>query len=105
MSSDELGPEEPRGAGRRKFDAEVRVRRSGMHGLRVRLFDASPEGCKIEFIDRPEIGERIWIKFDNVEAVEGIVRWIAGTTCGIQFERPFHDAVFERLAAASKSKP
>ena len=74
-----------------------------MHGLRVRLFDASPEGCKIEFIDRPIIGERIWIKFDHLEAVEGSVRWIAGTTCGIQFERPLHDAVFEQLVAASKS--
>jgi hypothetical protein len=98
-------PEKPRGAHRLEFAAEVGIRRTGVHSYRVRVFDASPEGCKIEFVECPAIGERIWVKFDNLEALEGTVRWLDGHTGGVQFERPLHEAVFQRLAAASKDEP
>jgi hypothetical protein len=98
------GPEKPRGAARLSFAAEVAIRRTGTHGYRVRVFDASPKGCKIEFVERPATGERIWVKFDNLEALEGTVRWVDGHIGGVQFERPLHEAVFERLAAASKNE-
>jgi hypothetical protein len=103
MSSD-TGPEKPRSAHRLNFAAEVGVRRTGAQSYRVRVFDASPEGCKVEFVERPAIGERIWIKFDNLDALEGTVRWVDGHTGGVQFERPLHEAVFQRLVAASKNK-
>jgi hypothetical protein len=99
------GPRKPRGAHRLDFVAEVGVRRTGAHSYRVRVFDASPDGCKIEFVERPAIGERIWVKFDNLEALEGTVRWIDGQTGGVQFERPLHEAVFQRLTEASKYEP
>jgi PilZ domain len=102
--SSDTGPEKPRGAPRLGFAAEVGVRRTGVRSFRVRIFDASPEGCKIEFVERPAIGERVWVKFDNLEALEGTVRWVDGHTGGVQFEHPLHEAVFERLAAASKNE-
>ena len=81
-----------------QFTAEAGLRRSGARAYRVRVFDLSPKGCKIEFIERPAIGERVWVKFDTLAALEGTVRWIDGHIGGLQFERPLHDAVFRRLA-------
>ena len=102
MSSDDADVPEPRGAGRLEFDAEVGIRRAGIHAFRVRLLDASPESCRIELVERPAVGERIWIKFDGLEPVEGIVRWVAGHVGGVDFTHPFHEAVFERLAGRLK---
>lgn len=104
MTSDAAGPPDPRGANRKALDAEVRLRRSGSHGFQVRVLDASPEGCKVEFVERPAVGERVWVKFDGLEAIEGTVRWVEGYTGGVQFERPLHEAVFQRVAAASNKQ-
>src|SRR5690348_2460752 len=104
MSSDDAMAPEPRGAGRQKLDAEVGIRRAGMHPFRVRLIDASREGCRIELVERPAVGERIWIKFEGLEAVEGTVRWVAGHIGGVQFTHPFHEAVFERLVAGMRKR-
>jgi len=94
--------ERPRGANRLKFATEAGIRRTGVRPYRVRVFDASREGCKIEFVERPAVGERIWVKFDGLEAVEGCVRWVAGHVGGVRFEQRLHEAVFERLAMRSK---
>lgn len=102
MESDAPGPEESRGARRLCLETEANIRRSGTHGFRVRVFDASPVGCKIEFVERPAVGERIWIRFDQLQPIEGTVRWVAGHVGGIEFARPLHEAVFERLAATSR---
>jgi len=102
MDSDAPDPGESRGPRRLLFETEANIRRSGAHAFRVRVFDASRNGCKIEFIERPAVGERLWIKFDGLVAVEGIVRWVAGHVGGIEFVLPLHEAVFERLAAASR---
>jgi hypothetical protein len=69
------------------------------------LFDASPEGCKLEFVERPSVGERLWVKFDGLEAVEATVRWVAGHVGGLEFCRPLHAAVFDRLAASCQKRP
>ena len=79
--------------------AEVGVRRAGLRPFRVRVFDASPRGCKIEFVERPAIGERVWVKFDGLESVEATVRWVAGHVGGVEFERALHAAVFHRLTS------
>jgi hypothetical protein len=63
----------------------------------VRVYDASPSGCRIEFVERPAVGERVWVKFDSLVAVEGYVRWIEGHVGGVEFERPLYDAVFQKL--------
>jgi hypothetical protein len=103
MTSD-AGPKKPRRAHRTDLDAEVRLRRSGALGFRVRVLDASCEGCKVEFVERPAIEERVWVRFDGLEAIEGSVRWVAGHTGGVKFLRPLHEAVFERLAEGSKRR-
>lgn len=89
--------ETPRETQRVPFTAEASIRRSGVHAFRVHVFDLSPEGCKIEFIERPAVNERVWVKFDGLEALEASVRWLEGHIGGVHFERPLHDAVFQKL--------
>jgi len=87
----------PRGHDRVDVEAEVTLRRAGKIAFRVRLFDLSPVGCKAEFVDRPELGEQVRIKFEGMESLEGSICWIAGTKAGARFARPIHDAVFALL--------
>ena len=89
--------QQPRRRERTSLPAEVSIRRSGIHPFRVRLFDASALGCKVEFVERPSIGERVWVKFDGLQSVEARVKWVDGHTGGVEFEPPLHEAVFERL--------
>ena len=79
------------------LEAEIALRRAGKLNFRVRLFDLSAAGCKAEFVDRPELHEQLWVKFDAMEAIEASVCWIAGAKVGIRFLRPIHPAVFELL--------
>lgn len=67
--------------------------------FRVHIYDLSPDGCKVEFVERPELGELLWIRFDGLESIEASVRWIAGARAGVRFTHPIHPAVFDRLAA------
>jgi hypothetical protein len=76
---------------------EVILRRTGQPNYRVRAFDASPYGCKLEFVERPRLDELVWVKFDGLEALEASVCWIEGHAVGLEFSRPIHPAVFENL--------
>ncbi len=78
-------------------NAEVALRRPGQHNYRVRAYDASPFGCKLEFVERPELAERVWVKFEGLDAIEGQVCWIDGFVVGIEFVRPMYAAVFDAL--------
>jgi hypothetical protein len=98
MKSSQDNPTNPRQADRVPLTAEVGIRRSGLNAFRVRVFDASPQGCKIEFIERPAVGERVWVKFDGLEALSATVRWVEGHIGGVHFERPLYGAVFRRLS-------
>jgi len=97
MPSDPPGEQKPRRTERVYYATEVSVRRAGTRSFRVGAFDLSPRGCKIEFVERPAVGERIWVKFDGLEALQCSVRWTAGHIGGVEFDRPLHQAVFERL--------
>jgi len=98
---------EPRCHERIAVDGEVSLRRAGKTQFRVHIYDICPDGCKAEFVDRPELGEQLWIKFDAMDTLEANVRWIAGAKAGMRFSRPLHAAVFDmliaRLGAASAS--
>ena len=37
------------------------------------------------------------VKFDRLEAIEGVVCWTEGFQAGIQYDKPMHPAVFEML--------
>jgi hypothetical protein len=86
-----------RTADRAQSNLEAGIRRTGGHSFRVTVFDLSTTGCKIEFIERPAVGERVWVRFDGLSAVEGTVRWVAGHIGGVQFQHPLHEAIFRRL--------
>jgi hypothetical protein len=78
---------------------EVNMRRAGKASFKVHIYDLSPAGCKAEFVERPELHEQLWIKFDGIEALEATARWIAGCKTGLNFTRPLHPAVFDLLIA------
>ena len=78
---------------------EVAMRRAGKLAFRVQVYDLSPDGCKAEFVERPELNEQLWIKFDGMEALEAKVRWVVGAKAGLRFARPLHAAVFDLLVA------
>ena len=98
-------PPLPRIHERVEVDAEVTLRRSGRLNFRVRIYDISPEGCRAEFVERPEFEERVWIRLDGMHSLEATVCWIAGSKAGMRFVQPIHRAVFEHLLERIRSKP
>jgi hypothetical protein len=82
--------------------AEVSLRRSGQNNYRVRVFDASLHGCRVEFVERPQLDEQLWVKFDGLQPLEAGVCWIEGFAAGVNFRQPIHPAVFDRLVGTLK---
>ncbi|HEX7930873.1 MAG TPA: PilZ domain-containing protein [Sphingomicrobium sp.] len=93
------GPECPRErrSARVSLQAEVQLRRSGAHHYLVNVHDISPEGCKLEFVERPRLDETVWVKFEGLDAVESNVCWVRGSDVGIEFVRPIYPSVFDGL--------
>jgi hypothetical protein len=75
------------------------LRRAGHRGYRVKIFDVSPHGCKAEFVERPELDEHVWVKFDGLDSIEAMVCWVRGFDVGLEFENPIHPAVFSMVVA------
>lgn len=84
---------------------EVHLRRSGSLAFQVQLLDASERGCKVELIETPSIGESVWVKFQGLDSIEATVCWVAGSTGGLQFQRPIHPAVFSALTRRIGRQP
>ena len=95
--SDKPRTQAPRKSERVSIAATVNLRRRGHHNFTVKVFDLSREGCKIEFMERPQLEETVWVKFEGLEGIEATVCWIAGTEAGVEFVRPIHSAVFAML--------
>ena len=72
----------PRKGPRVGLAAEVTLRRPGKSNYRVRVFDLSADGCKLEFIERPNLDEALWVKFEGMESLEARVRWTKLTAGG-----------------------
>jgi hypothetical protein len=89
--------EKPRRSTRITLDAEITLRRLGKINYRVRLFDVSPDGCKVELVERPRIGEHVMVKLPALEALGSEVVWVENFTAGLRFEKPVHPAVFDLL--------
>ena len=96
---DETSPKQPRRHERIAVNGEVTMRRSGRVNFKVQVYDLSPEGCRAEFVDRPEIHEKLWIRLEGLEALEASVRWIVGAKTGLKFSNAIHPAVFDLLTA------
>jgi hypothetical protein len=89
----------PRRHSRTPLTAEVSMRRLGNSNFRVRIYDLSPSGCRLELVDRPRVEEHVLVKFEGLETLEAEVCWIEGPTAGLRFERMIHPAVFDLLMA------
>jgi len=87
----------PRRSERVDLAAEVTMRRHGGPNFRVNVFDASPDGCRIDFVDRPLADERLSIRFEGLEALEAEVCWVEQHYAGLKFARAIHPAVFDLL--------
>ena len=98
MSSTPETPQ-PRQSGRVPLEAEITMRRAGFPNFRVQIDDISAEGCRVEFVDRPNLNERVWVKFEGLTAVEGSVVWVKDRSAGIKFDHAIHPAVFDDLIA------
>ena len=92
----------PRRSERISLSADVTLRRRGMTSFRVTVSDISPEGCKVELVERPSVDEHVLLKFDGIEALDSEVCWVEGFTAGLKFERPIHPAVFDLMVARLK---
>jgi hypothetical protein len=87
----------PRRSERVAVTADVTLRKPGQPNFQVRVVDASPEGCKLEYVDRPREGDRVWVKFDGLETLEAEVCWVQDFMMGVNFAKPLHPAVFDLL--------
>lgn len=94
--------ETPRKHQRLEVSAELSLRRMGRQRYQGRLFDLTPTGCKVEFVERPRPGEMLWVKFVDLESIEATVRWVDGFYGGLEFVNPIHPAIFEFLLARLK---
>ncbi|MCY7338575.1 MAG: PilZ domain-containing protein [Sphingomonas bacterium] len=95
----EPAAETPRQHKRVSLKAQILVRRSGRKNYFVQTSNVSPSGCRVEFVDRPSVGERHWVKFDGLDVLEAEVRWVERFSAGVKFIRPIYPAVFELLLA------
>lgn len=89
--------QQPRSSDRAMLSADVSLRRLGQNNYRVKVTDVSSEGCKVDLVERPRIGEHMLIKFDGLEVLDAEVCWVEGYIAGLRFERPIHPAVFDLL--------
>lgn len=87
----------PREAERLNLVAEISLRRPGRPSFQVRVCDISTHGCRCEFVDRPGEGEQLLVKFEGLEALAAVTRWVDPPLTGLKFERPIHPAVFDLL--------
>jgi hypothetical protein len=76
---------------------EVGLRSVGRNGYRVRVFDLSTDGCKIELVERPNVGDQMLVKFDGIEVLNADVCWVEGPAAGLMFENRLHPAVLDLL--------
>ena len=90
----------PRTCDRIALTADLALRRAGRQHYRANVFDLSPSGCKVEFVEKPKVGERLWAKFDGLEALEAEVCWVEGFHGGVRFITPIYPAVFDLLLAS-----
>ena len=89
--------QKPRAHTRQTITSTAQLRRSGPNPYKVVVNDLTCKGCKIEFVERPRIGETVWVKFEGLEALESTVRWVERAWSGLEFNRPLYPSVFELL--------
>lgn len=63
------------------------------------LSDISTHGCCVRTRSLYlTIGMRVMIKPDGIEAISGVVRWIADRQAGVEFDNPLYGPVVDHLS-------
>ncbi|NCP14566.1 MAG: PilZ domain-containing protein [Sphingomonadales bacterium] len=66
----------------------------------VDLLDISEGGCKIKAkAGFAEVGDRVTMKVNGINAPLGLIAWVEGSTAGVAFEGAMHPAVIDFLCA------
>lgn len=76
---------------------EVGLRSPGRSQYRVRVLDLSTDGCKVELVERPTVGDPMLVKFDGLDVLDAEVCWVDGHTAGLMFNNRVHPAVLDLL--------
>jgi hypothetical protein len=90
----------PRKSDRVSVDADVVVRRIGENSCRLRIYDISRHGCRVDFVTTPQLDDVAFVRFDGMESLEAAVCWVEGQSAGLEFAKPIHPAVFDRLVSS-----
>lgn len=87
----------PRASERRPMSLTVKSRvRSRV--VFVDLIDISEGGCKIRAkAGFAEVGDRVTMKVDGINAPLGSIAWIDGQIAGVAFDGAMHPAVIDHL--------
>jgi len=96
---------QPRQSARVGLAADIVLRRAGHSNYRVQILDISPQGCRAEIIERPQLHEMVWVKFEGLTALAATVCWTRKFEAGLEFERPIHSAVFDMLVSRMMRLP
>jgi len=86
-----------RGSLRVDVTAEIGLRVLGRNSYRAKVQDLSTDGCKVEVVERPNLGDTMSIKFDGLEVMEADVAWLEGHVAGLKFKNRIHPAVLDLL--------
>jgi hypothetical protein len=93
-----------RKAARTVVPGEIGLRVAGRTSYKVRVLDLSTNGCKVEFVERPNVGDQMLVKFEGLEVMGASVAWAGGHLGGLEFDRPMHPAVLDLLIARLGAK-
>lgn len=89
--------EQPRRANRVPLDCEIEFRRHADTRYPVDLIDFSPQGCCIAPPVRVDVGESVWLRIPGMETIHAKVAWTEQWKIGLEFDTPFHPAVFDNV--------
>ena len=85
-----------RQASRVAIAADVQFR-SGMRRFQASVSDLSTHGARISAAHVMRVGDRFFLKFSTLEALEAEVVWVDSFEAGCRFARPLHPAAFETV--------
>lgn len=85
-----------RRAARVAISADVQFR-SGMRRFQAAVSDLSTHGARISVVHLMRVGDRFFLKFPTLEALEAEVVWVDHFEAGCRFSRPLHPAAFETV--------
>ena len=83
--------------------ADVKLRTLGRNNYHVRVLDLSTDGCRVELVERPSVGDNVSVKFEGLDTLEADVRWVEDHMAGLLFKNRIHPAVLDLLLRRLKA--